>query len=529
MQEGFLDAQEPGEEVAQTGEVTRRPEVVDDFIRNYLVKMGLTKTLECFEAEWYELKATGKLKQENVGAVPDIYLHNQQLDDTLKQLREELAAAKSIAGKATATWDKFRKERDFHRMHHKRVGQEKNKLLTDLKRLRKHYSQYEPTIKELRHKYEVAMKEKMLMRLERDRLSTKVESLDTQLEQLSGATAAAPEEPVPEAPAAQETVKKAPKAAALPLKERANPFASLAFEAVPINGFNLSKTYKGHLLPVSNVVLHPKKPVVATASDDHTWKMWSIPNGDLIMSGEGHKDWVSGISFHPSGAQLASGSGDCTVKLWDFEAGKCVLTFTDHTQAVWDVAFHDQGDFLASCSLDHSARLWDLHAKKCKMTFRGHVDSVNSVCWQPYTNNLCTASSDKTVSIWDARSGLCAQTLYGHHNSCNHVTFNLRGDTVASCDADGIVKLWDVRMVAEIMTIDCGPHAANSVALDRSGTVLAVASDSGNMVCYSTEVEAADPIAELTGHEDCVQSVTIDPYGKYVISAASDMSFRIWS
>ena len=68
------------------------------------LKMGLTKTLECFEAEWYELKATGKLKQENVGAVPDIYLHNQQLDDTLKQLREELAAAKSIAGKATATW-----------------------------------------------------------------------------------------------------------------------------------------------------------------------------------------------------------------------------------------------------------------------------------------------------------------------------------------------------------------------------------------------------------------------------------------
>ena len=38
------------------------------------------------------------------------------------------------------------KERDFHRMHHKRVGQEKNKLLTDIKRLRKHYSQYEPTI-----------------------------------------------------------------------------------------------------------------------------------------------------------------------------------------------------------------------------------------------------------------------------------------------------------------------------------------------------------------------------------------------
>ena len=41
---------------------------------------------------------------------------------------------------ASATWDKFRKERDFHRMHHKRVAQEKNKLLHDMQVLKKHYS-----------------------------------------------------------------------------------------------------------------------------------------------------------------------------------------------------------------------------------------------------------------------------------------------------------------------------------------------------------------------------------------------------
>ena len=41
---------------------------------------------------------------------------------------------------ASATWDKFRKESDFHRMHHKRVAQEKNRLISDLQRLKKHYS-----------------------------------------------------------------------------------------------------------------------------------------------------------------------------------------------------------------------------------------------------------------------------------------------------------------------------------------------------------------------------------------------------
>lgn len=39
----------------------------------------------------------------------------------------------------------------------------------DLKRLRSHYEQYEPTLTELRHKYEVAMKEKFLLKMERDK------------------------------------------------------------------------------------------------------------------------------------------------------------------------------------------------------------------------------------------------------------------------------------------------------------------------------------------------------------------------
>lgn len=61
-------------------------------------------------------------------------------------------------------------------MHHKRVVQEKNKLINDIKRMKRHYENYEPTMKSLQHKYELAMKEKMLMRLEKDKLDKKVRS-----------------------------------------------------------------------------------------------------------------------------------------------------------------------------------------------------------------------------------------------------------------------------------------------------------------------------------------------------------------
>ena len=133
---------------APPGQVTRKPEVMDDFLRNFFVKMGLARTCEAFEAEWYELKATGKLDAGGGGGggshllVPDVYQRNADLEEEVAALRKELGGAKSIASQATATWDKFRKERDFHRMHHKRVAQEKNKLLGDIKRLKVSWEEF---------------------------------------------------------------------------------------------------------------------------------------------------------------------------------------------------------------------------------------------------------------------------------------------------------------------------------------------------------------------------------------------------
>lgn len=54
-------------------------------------------------------------------------------------------------------------------------------MIVDIKRLKKHYETYEPTLNELRHKYESAMKEKMLMRLERDRMAARLAALEAQV------------------------------------------------------------------------------------------------------------------------------------------------------------------------------------------------------------------------------------------------------------------------------------------------------------------------------------------------------------
>merc|ERR1719355_326721 len=144
----------------------------------------MKQTLEMFQTEWYEMVQSGKFKDSELQVVPDDYARNQLLYEEVVISRQELEKARMVAEKAKLTWDKFRKERDFHRMHHRRVVQEKNKLIVDLKRLKRHYEQYEPTLTELRHKYEVAMKEKMLTRLERDRIKARVHTLEAQVQQL---------------------------------------------------------------------------------------------------------------------------------------------------------------------------------------------------------------------------------------------------------------------------------------------------------------------------------------------------------
>lgn len=38
-------------------------------------------------------------------------------------------------------------------------------------------------------------------------------------------------------------------------------------------------------MSVTAISLHPRKPIVATVSDDLSWKIMTIPQGELIMSG----------------------------------------------------------------------------------------------------------------------------------------------------------------------------------------------------------------------------------------------------
>ncbi|XP_024837345.1 sperm-associated antigen 16 protein isoform X2 [Bos indicus] len=480
------------------------PEAIEDFLCNFLIKMGMTRTLDCFQSEC--------------------------------KAREDLL--------------KTQKERDFHRMHHKRIVQEKNKLINDLKRLKLHYASYEPAIRVLHEKHHALLKQKMLTSLERDRAIGQISGLQETLKHMEiGHSYRAPEfrvvptckkENAPEGPTqkrlreAREQSKCKAKAkvntkdSEFPTHMQPNPNLDLGKENLCPAKFDykLNNIFRLHELPVSCIIMHPHKDLLVSCGEDRVWKMVGLPKGNVLLTGLGHTDWLSNCCFHPSGNKLATSSGDTTVKLWDVSKGNCILTFEGHTHAVWSCTWHSCGDFVASSSLDTTSKIWDVNSERCRYTLYGHTDSVNSIEFFPYSNTLLTGSADKSLSIWDARTGKCEQSLYGHMHSINDATFTPRGHMIASCDACGVTKLWDFRKLLPMVSIDVGPSPGNEVTFDSSGRVLAQAS--GNGVIHLLDLKSGQ-IHKLMGHESEAHTVIFSRDGETLFSGGSDGTIRTWS
>ncbi|KAM7369388.1 hypothetical protein PAMP_013660 [Pampus punctatissimus] len=512
------------------------PEAVDDFLRNFLRRSSLSQTLDSFEAEWYGsaqklLTETVMTAPAGVFFIPDALTHRQLLLSELETVRRETSLLKQEVLVAGESLVRMQRERDFHRLQYRRVAEDKNRLVEDYKQLKKHLESYEPALRLLDDKYQASLRQKMLLSLEKDRVQNTTDA------KLSKEKPRKKEERSNKSSTDKSSTSttRHPKDSEFTVCSRQVNLHLAHMTSQKCrspSSFTLSCSIRAHELPISCIDLHPRKLIVASASDDCSWRLWALPAGrekvgQMVLTGEGHSDWLSGCSFHPDGAKLATTSGDTTVRLWDFSRGCCVLMLSGHGQPTWGCSFHSCGHFLASCSADKTAKLWDLNSQRCRLTLRRHTASVNSVCFMPFSNLLLTCSADKTLALWDARLGICTATFCGHQHSCNHATFNLTGEVMGSCDSRGIVNLWDIRKPASaVATVDAGPLGANQVAFSPSGKMLAVASN--DSLVRVVEVDSCT-VSSLSGHRDGVQSVTFDHKGETVISAGNDGLINVWS
>jgi len=506
-------------------------ERIDVFIKNYLMKFNMEKSLKVFEQEFYERLSKGEISLEKIGTVPEVYIKSEQIQKQIGNFQKDLDAAKIYSEKANSKFLKLRKAKESEKIRHRRVQQDKQQLIKKIDEIKKIYKQDNDIYKELSKKYGEVTVKSAIFDTQIGAMKLKIENLDEQIQKLKTALA--------ESKTNQEKEENKDKSL---LKEELKGNKIIQWTPFPIipkemtsqintnfpavsQRMNVFKSFPGHLNGVTSIDFNPKKAIIGTASDDKTWKLWKFPTGELLMHGEGHKDWISCISFHPNGILLATCGGDAAIKIWNILEEKCVYTIIDHAEPVWKCKFHFGGDFMLTCCLDHTIRLYDLNNYKARMSYRAHLDSVNSINWVPMSNNFVSGSADKTCSLWDMRTNICAQTYYGHNNAINCCAVDPLGNVLASCDADGIVKFWDLRTVRELASIDECKQAANCLCFDRTGDQLAVGYDDSNIRLFKAGQKYE---TMFKGHDDAVLDLMYDPNNVLLISASADRTFKIW-
>ncbi|NXY02285.1 POC1B protein, partial [Pteruthius melanotis] len=203
-----------------------------------------------------------------------------------------------------------------------------------------------------------------------------------------------------------------------------------------------SSVLKGHTASVRSVSFSHDGCSVVSASNDKSIKIWSVCYQRLLFTLFQHTHWVRCAKFSPDGRIIASCGEDKSVNIWDTRSKTCVISFSDYEGYANFVAFNPSGTCIATADSNHTVKLWDIRINKLLQHFRVHRAGVNCISFHPSGNYLITASSDGTLKILDLLGERLIYTLHGHQGPVFCVAFSKGGEKFASGGADAQVLLW---------------------------------------------------------------------------------------
>lgn len=269
---------------------------------------------------------------------------------------------------------------------------------------------------------------------------------------------------------------------------------------------------RSHLDSVRSVIFHPTEPLLLTASDDHTLKLWNLHKTatnkkcaavdvEPIYTFRAHSAEVLSVAMSSSGEQFFSGGADGAIYSWNtpsattdpydpYEASVLRGALSGHSDAVWSVAYSPAHQRLISCSADETLRVWDAADTKPALTvIRPELGAPSS---------LDLLSSDPSLMV------------------CSFASGNI-----------GIFSLETHQLLLRLDS-EPGPDRGINQVLSHPTMPLTISAEEDRHIRFYDN-NTGKLVHSMVAHLDSVTCLSVDPHGLHLMSGSHDCSVRLWS
>ncbi|XP_070696948.1 striatin-like isoform X2 [Pempheris klunzingeri] len=325
--------------------------------------------------------------------------------------------------------------------------------------------------------------------------------------------------------------------------------------------WNPKFTLRSHFDGIRALAFHPVEPVLVTASEDHTLKMWNLQKTapakksaaldvEPIYTFRAHRGAVLSVVMSSTGEQCFSGGVDGTVQCWNtpnpnidpydsYDPSMLRGQLIGHTDSVWGLVYSSAHQRLLSCSADGTVRLWDAGTTSPALAVfnedqtLGVPSSVDLVCSEPA--HLVTSFTNGHIGLFNMETrqlvlSLDATLEPGAPCQINKVLSHPTLPITITAQEDRHIKFFDNTSGKLIHSMVAHLDAVTSLAVDPNGLYLMSGSHDCSIRLWNLESKTC--IQEFTAHrkksEESIHDVAFHPSKCYIASAGADALAKVF-
>jgi cytochrome c len=198
--------------------------------------------------------------------------------------------------------------------------------------------------------------------------------------------------------------------------------------------------FDGHGAPIVSLAVSPDGARLASASWDHTVRIWSLGDGAQQVL-EGHAQNVNGVAFMPDGRSLVSVGYDRELRIWPLLGGSPnVITLASPLNAV---AVGPDGEIVTG-GADGKLRFLTTEGQESGEAQAGQTPIV-ALAMSPDGTSVAASGIGGVVAVIDRKARSIARMLVDPGSPVWSVAFLPDNATLLTGGADGKIRRWNAR------------------------------------------------------------------------------------